>query len=213
MTTTRDTSTRNGARTAARLGSVILLTALTACAREPRLARLTPESRVLAFGDSLTFGTGAAPAASYPARLAQRLGCSVINAGVPGEVSSDGLTRLPQLLAEHQPQLLILCHGGNDMLRGLPRNGLRHNLERMIAIALEHKVDVLLLGVPQPGLLLRVPDLYRDVADKHAVLVDDSLIRYLMKHPQLKSDRIHPNAEGYRYMADEIADIIRRASD
>ena len=86
---------------------------------------LSDNARILAFGDSLTYGTGAQKGEDYPSVLASLTGLEIINAGIPGEVSSDGLKRLPNLLDEHQPDLLILVHGGNDILKNSPEANLR----------------------------------------------------------------------------------------
>ena len=100
----------------------------------PTLRALAPDARVLAFGDSLTFGSGALADESYPAVLATRIGREVIRSGVPGELSAKGLERLPAELARHRPALVILCHGANDLLRKRPVGALTENLTRMIAL-------------------------------------------------------------------------------
>ena len=84
---------------------------LSACGADPQLPSLTDDAVVLAFGDSLTRGTGAQNDKSYPAVLAAATGLRVINAGIPGEESDAGLERLPELIAEAQPNLVILGHG------------------------------------------------------------------------------------------------------
>jgi len=102
---------------------VFLLLAITtsvfllSCSSGAKLPRLASDAVILAFGDSLTFGTGALPAESYPAVLQNLVRRWVGNAGVPGEVTAVGLSRLPPLLDNAKPALPILCHGGNDLLR------------------------------------------------------------------------------------------------
>jgi lysophospholipase L1-like esterase len=130
----------------------------------PKLSKLPADAAVLAFGDSLTFGTGAQPDASYPAMLEKLIGRRVWSAGVPGEVSAAGLARLPSALDYYRPRLLILCHGGNDLLRRLGDAQTAENLRGMIRIARQRGIDVMLIGVPKPGLLPSPPDFYADIA-------------------------------------------------
>ncbi len=116
----------------------VVFAALAACtARPPKLAKLGDEDRILAFGDSLTYGTGATEQESYPVQLAERIGKTVIKAAIPGEVTEEGLRRLPAVLDEHQPKLLLLCMGGNDMLRKLSDRQTKANLAAMIRLARE----------------------------------------------------------------------------
>lgn len=169
-----------------------------------RLATLSSDATILAFGDSLTFGTGADKNAAYPIRLANLTNMKVINAGIPGEVSSKGLERLPQLLKKHKPDLLILIHGGNDILRKLPRENQKNNLLAMIDLAISNNTQVVLFGVPQPGLFLKSAEIYEQIGDQTGIPTELSLLPKILGDKSLKSDIAHPNAKGYQQMADGI---------
>src|SRR5688572_1069256 len=107
---------------------LISLAALAACSRQPKLVPVASGATVLALGDSITFGTGATPETSYPSVLAQLTGWKIVNTGVPGDTSAGALARLPGLLQEHAPQLVLVSIGGNDFLRRLPMAETRANI-------------------------------------------------------------------------------------
>jgi lysophospholipase L1-like esterase len=192
---------------------LLLCLLLGACSQPiPQLPPLAEDARLLAFGDSLTYGSGAASGAGYPERLAVLSGRSVINAGKPGELSAQGLERLPGLLDLHRPQLLLLCHGGNDLLRKYPPAGIAANLERMVRLSRERGIPVVLLAVPRPALLgLDSAELYGRLAEVLQLPLEEGVIAEVLSDPALKSDRIHPNAEGYRRMADAVYRLLQRA--
>ncbi|NVK43382.1 MAG: arylesterase [Oceanospirillaceae bacterium] len=182
---------------------------LAGCGGEPELDYLPPGSKVLAFGDSLTYGTGAAPEQSYPARLARATGWVLVNAGVPGELAEDGVERLRALLEQETPVLVLLCHGGNNLLRGQPENRIRKQLARMIELADRHEVKVVLLGVPKPSLLLSTADFYEELAEQYGLVYLPDAIAETLSDPALKSDQVHPNAAGYARIADELQTLLQ----
>ena len=181
-----------------------LLLSFVACSSSPQLPALSPDAVILAFGDSLTYGSGVSPDQAYPAVLSRLSGHEVVNAGVPGEVTEAGLQRLPGLLDEVQPELMILCHGGNDMLRKSSLAKAKSNIRAMVELARSRGVSVLLLAVPQPGVLMSAPDLYQEVADEMHIPLETDILPDILTRPALKSDRIHPNAQGYRMIAEAV---------
>ncbi|MBI9021025.1 MAG: arylesterase [Verrucomicrobia bacterium] len=184
---------------------------VTGCGGPPHINALHESSVVLAFGDSITFGSGAEQTESYPSLLAGRIGCRVINAGMPGEITSEGLQRLPAVLEEAKPDLVILCHGGNDMLRKKDESAITKNLNAMISLIKEAGTDVVLIGVPKPGLWLRPAPFYKKTAAEHDIPFDGKTLPKILSTPALKSDQIHPNAAGYRSLAEAIAQLIRES--
>lgn len=174
-------------------------------------AKLKPLSRdavILAFGDSLTFGTGAAPAQSYPALLAEMTNRKVINAGVPGEVSNDGKKRLTKLLEETKPDLVVLCHGGNDLLRKQSRTQLQANLQTMVDEILASGSQVILIAVPALGLNLAPLPLYLDVAESKGIPIEPTILSVVLIDSSLKVDHVHPNALGYQQFAQSIHRLL-----
>lgn len=192
---------------------LLLAVLLGACSEDiPRLAYLPSDATILAFGDSLTYGSGVSAGESYPAVLESLIGRSVINEGKPGEVSADGLTRLPGLLDEYQPRLLILCHGGNDMLRRKGSAQAKENLHAMVLEAHKRGVEVILLGVPEPALfLLESAPIYEELAEEMGLAYEGETLPRIESDRELKSDQIHPNAAGYRQMAEAIAKLLKKA--
>jgi lysophospholipase L1-like esterase len=189
----------------------LALVFLSACSKGPKLAPLPADAVLLAFGDSLTYGTGATETESYPAQLARLVARRVVRAGVPGEVSAAGLARLPAALEEHRPRLLLLCHGGNDFLQRQPKAQAAENLRAMIRLAQSRGVEVLLIGTPEPGFSVTPPEFYAEIAKEFSIPYEGGVLGKILKSPSLKSDHIHPNAEGYRLIAERVAELLRKS--
>lgn len=195
-----------------RLLVVTVALLLAACGSgTPKLQRLGADAVVLAFGDSLTYGTGATPETNYATQLSALIGRKVVAHGVPGEVSAQGLARLPAVLDEVQPRLLILCHGGNDILRRLDERAAANNLRAMIKLAKSRGVDVVLVGVPKPGLMLSTAAWYEDVAKEAGLPYEAKAISSILGDSELKADLVHPNARGYGKLAEAIAALLKKA--
>ncbi|ODV09932.1 MAG: arylesterase [Thiobacillus sp. SCN 64-317] len=184
---------------------------LAACERAPTLSRLSPHDVILAFGDSLTHGTGASEDTAYPAVLASLTGRTVINAGVPGDTTTSALRRLPEVLAEYRPRLVLLCLGGNDMLGKQPESTTENNLRLLIQTIRASGAEVVLIGVPEPKLFGGAPDFYARVARDMRLPLEDEVFNEVLKDNRLKSDPIHANAAGYRVVAERLAEFLREA--
>ena len=184
---------------------IVLL--LTSCSDE-KLQPIASDGIILAFGDSLTYGVGVKPEFSYPNQLAHLTGLQVINAGVSGEVTSDGLLRLEKNLETLQPDLILLLEGGNDILRNKPFDEIKTNLSKMIALAERDNIPVILIGVPRKNLFSRTASFYSELADQHQLIFDGEIIAELLKTPSMKSDSVHFNQRGYRKLAENIYQLI-----
>lgn len=191
--------------------SFMLLFCMACNKSEPSLSKLPDDAVILAFGDSLTYGTGAAAEHDYPHILAQLTGREVINAGVPGEISSEGLQRLPGLLDEHEPNLLILIHGGNDILRKIPVDQTRANLKAMITEAKQRNIPIVMIGVPQFGLIfLHSAEIYTEIAESEKIPSDLEILPEIIATNELKADSVHPNDQGYQRLAESIAALLQK---
>lgn len=186
----------------------LLLIALSGCS-PAKLEPIPSNGTILAFGDSLTVGVGADNANSYPAVLAALSGLTVINSGVSGETTDNGLKRLREVLDNTSPDLLILLEGGNDILRNRDLSETKANLAAMIELALGKGVPVVLIGVPEKALFSNSAPLYTELAEQYQLVFDDSLIADLQRTPSLKSDYIHFNDQGYRKMASAIFELLK----
>jgi acyl-CoA thioesterase I len=185
-----------------------LALALAACSRPRVRADLVPAGAVvLALGDSLTHGTGATPETSYPTVLAQLTGWQVVNAGVPGDTAAQALERLPALLQQHAPALVLLGIGGNDFLRRLPEADTRQHIRQACELGLAAGVQVLLIAVPRPNIAaaftgsLTDHPLYGEIAESLRLPLHRQGWSEVLADADLRSDAIHANARGYATFA------------
>lgn len=194
---------------------VLFLVLSTGCTPSaPKLSPLAPDAVIVAFGDSLTHGTGSSgPGLSvarraYPHQLEILTRRKVINAGAPGETSARGVKRLPGVLDHFKPDLVILCHGGNDLLKQLPEDQLKANLAEMVRLIRASGAEVLMVGVPSPGLLLKTHSAYLQLAEVMSIPLEKKALSEVLADGALKSDLIHPNAIGYRALALKIRSAL-----
>ena len=189
----------------------VALLLIAGCGERAKLERLPNDAVLLAFGDSLIFGTGAAEDESYPAQLEKLIGRRVVRAGVPGEVTAHALERLPDALDEHAPRLLLLCICGNDFLRRLGNQQAERNVREMVKLARNRGVAVLLIGTPEPGLTVSPPAFYAGIAKEYRLPYEEAIMGQVLKDNNLKSDPIHPNARGYRVIAEKLAERLKQS--
>jgi acyl-CoA hydrolase len=191
------------------LALIVLLLAV-ACGGTKKETALPAGSKVLALGDSLTAPHGVKPGEDWPTLLAQKTGWVVTNAGVSGDTSAGALGRLPGLLDEHQPQLVLVSLGGNDMLRKVPQAQTVANLGSMLDLVKARGAKAVLLATPKPSIAgavfnsLSPADFYADIAkDKKVPLIKDALSEVL-SDTALKGDQLHPNAAGHAQLGEKI---------
>ena len=166
------------------------------------------ESMILAFGDSLTYGYGPENDFSYPKQFEKKTGIEVMNAGLKGESSYEGLLRLPSLL-EHKPDVVILCHGVKDIVDNASPINLKNNLIAMIKLIKKSGAEVLFMALPDyyhSG--FGMYDIYDEVAEETGVLFECDVLRHIDIDRTLKSDHVHPNEKGYELMADVLISTL-----
>lgn len=177
--------------------------------------------RLLVLGDSLSAGFGIDQNSAWVTLLQQQLQqanhpVSVINASVSGETTLGGLNRLPDLLQQHQPNLLILELGANDGLRGLPIDLMRDNLQQMISLAKKRNIQVLLLGMRLPPnygptYTKNFEQAYHTLAQQNQI----ELLPFFLKNIQdkrelMQADDHHPNAQAQPLLLQNVWPHLQR---
>ena len=189
---------------------IVILALLTLTKNKDHTMSLTNNHTILAFGDSLTYGFGASPEESYPEQLSFLSGYKIINAGINGDTSSEGLRRLAPLIEDRSIKLMILCFGGNDIIQKKSMSELKQNLKTMIQMAKAKNIEVLLISVPNITLFGLSPlGLYAEVAKEENVPLLSGILANILSQPSLKNDQIHPNASGYKKMAELIYESLQ----
>ena len=194
---------------------VAAIVLIAACGSKAKEEALPPGSMIVALGDSLTAGAGVASEQAWPDLLASRTGWVVVNGGVSGDTSAAALLRLPALLEEHSPVLVLVALGGNDMLRRVPQAETIANLGEMLDMIKAHGAKPVLLATPKPSVAgaafqnLSAAEFYGSVAEAHQVPLIEDAIAEVLSDPQMKGDPLHPNAAGHVQLAQKIFDALQ----
>jgi acyl-CoA thioesterase-1 len=208
-------------------GLVAVVAALACTSQYPRWSNdAEPAAPAVVFlGDSLTFGQGLREGSAYPALIAERMRSEgirlpVVNAGVSGDTTADGLARLPKILA--QPvAVLVVALGANDGLRHEPLESMRRNLTEIVERGQGAGAQVVMVGMKAPrfdaAYRAGFEQLFADVAHKYRLAYVPFLLEGVGGVPRLNQpDGIHPTAEGQRIVADVVwptlEPIVRRAA-
>lgn len=190
----------------------LLLTIVTShtCAQE--------QTTILVMGDSLSAGYGIDLEKGWVSLLEKELtkknSVQIINASVSGETTSGGTSRLPALLAKHQPDIVILELGGNDALRGQPLKLLEKNLQIMIDASKKNNAKVLLTGMQiPPNYGARYSNqfkaIYPKLAEKNTIQLVPFLLEGIGGNAELmQRDGIHPTAEAQPIIVDNIKPVL-----
>ena len=195
---------------------LLLLLCLPGCGPQIKLPLMPPGATVLAFGNSVTFGTGANPGEDWPTLLAQQTGWQIVNAGIPGDTAERGQHRIEELLSEHEPALVIIEIGGNDFLKRTPQSAVKEDIRHIIRAVKQSGAHVALVAVPEFSLLnalTRKSDapIYQELGKEEGVVVIDQVFSAILSQPELCADQIHPSAKGYQAMADGFHQALRKA--
>jgi acyl-CoA thioesterase I len=179
-----------------------------------KYAAIPQGATVLILGDSLSYGTGANVGEDYPSLLAKTTAWKIINEGVPGDTTAGGLERLPVLLEQHQPKLLIVELGGNDFLHNVPQTKIIANLKAILAHAKSVGVPTVLVAIPEVSALraavgsLQDHPLYEKLAEETATPLITEVFSEVLSDRTLKADQIHANAKGYRVVSEKMHDKL-----
>jgi len=158
---------------------------------------------IIAFGDSLVFGTGSTEGSNFVSLLSKKIGRPIVNLGHPGDTTADGLARISEL-DNYKPKVVLLLLGGNDHLKKVPIEETRKNLASLIENIQARGAIVLLLGVRGGLFNDRFDTEFENLRDDYNTAFVPDVLDGLFGNPQYMSDAIHPNDTGYKTMADRI---------
>ncbi len=199
--------------TVAAAAAVVLIAAFLLLRPSPYSNVRNLDSRgtsIIAFGDSLTAGYGAAPGEDYPSRLANLIGSPLINAGVSGDTTEAALARIDADVLSRDPRIVIVGLGGNDFLQRIPIGTTGTNLRSIVRAIQAKGAMVVLLGFSFPSLGDDYASMYERIAKDERCLLIGGVLRGILTDESLKSDAIHPNARGYELMAERIAGPVKK---
>lgn len=163
---------------------------------------------IICFGDSLTYGTGAAKGMDYPSQLANMIRNPVINSGIPGDTTSSALRRLSRDVLSKNPDIVLITLGGNDLKNGVSRDLAFGNLKRIVQAIQRRDARVVIGGLRFPQMDRGFGKGYENLARQTGAVLIPNILAGIVENPNLMADPIHPNNSGYRIIAQRFKDAI-----
>jgi lysophospholipase L1-like esterase len=171
---------------------------------------LSAGQRIIAFGDSLTFGTGASSGKDYPSQLSEMISRPVINAGVPGDTTARALKRLERDVLAHSPDIVLITLGGNDLKNGIDAETASDNLKMIVSLIQNQGARVIIGGLSIPFRDRGFGRAYEKLADETGATLIPNILEGILGNRKLMSDPIHPNDAGYNIIAKRYYEVLLR---
>jgi acyl-CoA thioesterase-1 len=178
--------------------------AVTGCAKREIKNIDSRGANIICFGDSITFGYGVEPGEDYPTALAKLMSISVINMGIDGDTSTEALKRLESDVLEREPLLVIIEFGGNDFLRKIPQEVTLNNVKEMTEKIQAKGAMVAIVDISAGMFLAEYRAAFSKLAREKGAIFISSILSGIITNPSMKSDFIHPNADGYKILTQRI---------
>ncbi len=164
---------------------------------------------VLMFGDSLVEGVGATAGNTLPDQLGKSIGISILNYGVSGDTTRDGLARLSPALKEN-PKVAIILLGGNDFLKKIPREETFQNLEKIVVAFQAQGSITVVVGVRSGIVSGGADEEYEALAERTGSIYASDVLSGVFAHSDLMSDALHPNDRGYQQIAERLTPLLSK---
>lgn len=187
---------------------LLLATSLSGCAKREIKNIDAKGKNIICFGDSITFGYGAEPGGDYPSALTRMTSVGVINAGIDGDTSTEALKRIKFDVLDREPLLVIVEFAGNDFLRKIPQEVTLNNVREMIDKIQAQGAMVAVVDISTAMILKEYHSAFYNLTREKGAIFIPRILSGIITNPRLKSDFIHPNADGYNVIAQRIYRVI-----
>lgn len=191
---------------------IILITLslfLAGCTKREIKNTASTGKTIVCFGDSITFGYGVETHESYPAELGRKLNLKIINAGLDGNTSTRALERIERDVLSEDPYLVIVEFGGNDFVTKIPLETTVNNINKIVEQVQAKGAMVCVVDISAGMLFAEYHAPYKKIAQDSGSIFVPASLKHIITNPQLKSDFIHPNAKGYKIIAERIYQQIK----
>jgi len=187
--------------------SIVLL--VSACAKREIKNIDSKGTNIICFGNSLTFGYGANPGEDYPSILAKLINAPVINAGVDGDTTPEALMRFKTDVLDKEPLLVIIEFAGNDFLKQIPKEVTLNNIKLMTEQIQSRGAMVAIVDISAGMFFSEYRKAFSNLAREKRAIFIPHILSGIITNPSMKSDFLHPNASGYKMIAQRIYAAIK----